>query len=357
MMPNVVPIDHTAIRFDPFLSGPAATVEADPRGTPTPTALEAKRAAAAGAGITFLDDAELLSQPEPLMQVDGLIPQGSQLVIVGPSGIGKTTLLVGLALSVAATQDFLGHRVVSAGPVVYLALEGVSAVRSRVLSAKTAGGWRLDESVGIHVCTEPLQLAELDDVVNLCLAAAPLCPSMLIVDTLARAAVGLDENSASDIGRVIGGLDTIRRRLDCTVVLAHHTTKSGSSERGSSALRGAVDGLWLLSEADDIITLECAKSRDAEPFQPIELRRVRTADGGVVLRRAFEAPTAGEVTPKQAMILDVLRASFGGAGASVKELLDVLPTVPRPSMFRCLKSLTDSGRLSHSGTTYRLGGA
>jgi hypothetical protein len=66
--------------------------------------------------------------------------------------------------------------------------------------------------------------------------------TLVIVDTLARAMAGADENSAQDIGQVVGHADLIRQVTGATVLLVHHTGKDVErGARGSSALRAAVD--------------------------------------------------------------------------------------------------------------------
>jgi hypothetical protein len=55
--------------------------------------------------------------------------------------------------------------------------------------------------------------------------------------------------------------------------LIHHTRKDGSTERGSSALRGAGDVMieCKKSEYENIVLLKCTKAKDAEPFADIEV--------------------------------------------------------------------------------------
>jgi RecA-family ATPase len=112
-------------------------------------------------------------------------------------------------------------------------------------------------------------------------------PKLVVIDTFARAAVGGDENSAKDVGRVISVLDTIYRVHDCSSIVVHHSTKNGGSERGSGAIRGAADATWEIV-ADythsGLTTLQavCRKMKDSEPPRPV-LGQLRPFDESAVL--------------------------------------------------------------------------
>jgi hypothetical protein len=67
-------------------------------------------------------------------------------------------------------------------------------------------------------------------------------PALVVIDTLARSSVGAEENSARDMGEVNDAVDEIAKKLNCLVLLVHHSGKGGG-ERGSSAIRGATDGI------------------------------------------------------------------------------------------------------------------
>ena len=112
--------------------------------------------------------------------------------------------------------------------------------------------------------------------------AAPLKPVLIVFDTLSRCFIGGDENSASDMGMAMAACDDLRARTKALVALLHHTKKDGTVERGSSALRGAVDTILTLEEDDEqgLLTLTCERQKDAEAFEPFQIqRRVVQLDG------------------------------------------------------------------------------
>jgi hypothetical protein len=65
---------------------------------------------------------------------------------------------------------------------------------------------------------------------------------LLIVDTLAKALAGGNENSSEDMGAVIANAEWIMQELSCFVLFIHHSGKDVSKgARGHSSLLGAVN--------------------------------------------------------------------------------------------------------------------
>ena len=75
-------------------------------------------------------------------------------------------------------------------------------------------------------------------------------PELVVVDTLARNFVGGDENYAKDMGEFVEGCEAIRRRFEAAVLVLHHTTKDGKSERGNESLRNASFAMLKTSRSD-----------------------------------------------------------------------------------------------------------
>jgi hypothetical protein len=117
--------------------------------------------------------------------------------------------------------------------------------------------------------------------------AAAVGPDIVILDTLHGATAGADENSARDMGVVLGSVRYIRAALGCAVLLVHHANKSGGY-RGSSALHGAVD-LMVRCEQDDGLRLSCEKLKDGAPWQPQNFR-LSAADGGASAVVEWDGP-------------------------------------------------------------------
>jgi hypothetical protein len=294
---------------------------------------------ALGTRLQILHADQLESLPPLAWLIPGEIPARSLTVLYGPSGTGKSFVALDYAFRIAQTA-----------PVLYVAAEGVYGFAARKLAwcrlNKLPAGqaWFLPQAIDLLG-----NLAALD----LIHTAAPLQPALIVVDTLARCMSG-DENSSRDMGQFIAACDGIRAATGATVLLIHHTGKSGLSERGSSALRAAADQMLELSNDDGLITLCCAKSKDAEAFKPRCYRLVTTETGRTApddqpetscaimpANRVYIA--ANQVSAAGRQLLETLALeTFANSGARTIALRDASNLRPA-TLFRVLSSLLRAG--------------
>ncbi|HEY6924946.1 MAG TPA: AAA family ATPase, partial [Steroidobacteraceae bacterium] len=64
-------------------------------------------------------------------------------------------------------------------------------------------------------------------------------PVFVVIDTQARVTVGMEENSAKEMGVFIEAAERIRQATGACVGVVHHTGRAGGDARGSSAIDGA----------------------------------------------------------------------------------------------------------------------
>ena len=236
--------------------------------------------------LRLLADDEIESLPDPEWLVDGILPVGSFVVLYGPPSLGKTFVAMDLARCVATGTSWHSHEVRS-GPVLYIAAEGRSGLKPRRRAWNQEHDcdscdemWYLDAAVQL---ADPEDLDELMTLVS----ALERPPALIVIDTLARCFVGMDENSSTEMGRLVSAVDTLRSTTGATVLLLHHSGKPRSkrtsqvTERGSSALKGAVDVMISLVSGKEGLVLNCEKQKEAEPFDPIAfwLKPVTIGDG------------------------------------------------------------------------------
>jgi hypothetical protein len=177
--------------------------------------------------------------PAPTPLVDGLLYDPGESVLYGPPKSGKSFLALALNLSVATGQPFMG-RDVKRGRALYVAAEGVGGLGQRV------DAWcqyhNVDDIDDAMFLTTAVNLTDHGAVNALCDLAKDENPSLVTLDTLARCAVGAEENSAKDMGRLVDALDQLRDATDGHIKVVHHSGKDiTKGMRGSNALLGAVD--------------------------------------------------------------------------------------------------------------------
>jgi hypothetical protein len=244
---------------------------------------------------------ELHSLPPPAWLIDQQIPANGLTVLFGPSGAGKSFVALDYAAKIARSSRPLQ-------PVIYVAAEGGSGYSARVRAWE---GYHRQPCGALCFWLDAINLLDAGAVQGFLDEVRPLRPALVIIDTLARCMWG-DENSARDMGAFIQACNAIQRALNAAVLVVHHTGKSGVSERGSSALRGAADMMIELTNDDGLIRMACSKAKDAPEFEPRYLRLVNweiepglTSCVVVPSSRRVEA-TGDRLTPIQTKILETL---------------------------------------------------
>ena len=213
------------------------------------------------------------SQPSPISWLVKRWIQSNALVMVhGPSGGGKTFVVLDWCLRIASSSpDWCGQKV-RPGNVVYLAGEGHHGLRGRIAAWKhqhkptkinmwlSRHGCDLNTPAGYHKVAEHIRmLAET--------------PQVIVVDTLHRFLAG-DENSAQDAKTMLDACGNLMQEFGCSVILVHHTGVSEEAQhraRGSSAWRGALDIEISVIPAGNNTPMQLVqrKSKDAELASPV----------------------------------------------------------------------------------------
>ena len=219
---------------------------------------------------------ELEEQPEPEFLIEDILMVDSQAILVAPPAEGKSFLALSFALCVATGREWLGHKV-KQGLVVYVAAEGGRGMRKRVRAWMKEHDIRTVDSMFFLLEAPQLRSGEqLRELLKSIEAKLSGYPVLIVLDTLARTMVGADENTAKEVGEWVDGAQKLQKKTGATILTLHHSLKrQGKSkpivERGSGALRGAVDTMMVVVKKGSNLTLSCEKSKDSEEFEDIPL--------------------------------------------------------------------------------------
>jgi len=165
---------------------------------------------------------------------------------------------------------------------------------------------------------------------------------LIIVDTLARHAVGVDENSAEKLGVLISAYDELAEEMDCSVLFIHHAGKDGDrGMRGSTALSGAVSTIIRCEKEGDELTLWCEKQRGAPEFEPIGFQ-YRQVNGSAVLNSVL---ANDHFTSDELLILDAIETSKSGIAATRDFMRSGGELPPPASLKRALDSLINRKKI------------
>jgi hypothetical protein len=290
----------------------------------------------------FLTDEEVEQLPPVQFLVEGLIPEGATAEVHGPPGSGKSFFALAIACCVTRGLGFCGHPV-RRGPVVYVVGEGLAGIGARLRAWKAEHG--SGGSVGLYFRNGPVQLLDRADVTRFIarVKGLPAPPALIVIDTLARCMVGGDENSAKDMGLAIAAIDHIRTETGAAILIVHHTGKSGELERGSTALRGAVDAMMLIQNDGGRITISSEKEKDASPFAPMTLRLKPVADSCTLSLSDSEADFgAVAIKPLHDQALRSLSRDFLEDGATSTQWLKA-SQIKEASFYRAVTELVRWG--------------
>jgi putative DNA primase/helicase len=287
---------------------------------------------------------DFCAQPSPISWLVKRWIQSQALVMVhGPSGGGKTFVVLDWCLRMASgIEDWAGHKV-RQGNVVYLAGEGHHGLRGRVAAWKhhhQAGKlkmWLSKDGCDLNTPTGYLKVVEQVRMLK-------DRPSVIVVDTLHRFLSG-DENSAQDAKTMLDACNALMQEFDCSVILVHHTGVSDEAQhraRGSSAWRGALDiEISIIPGKDDQpMQIVQRKSKDAEMAETVfvELHTVeipgwRDEDDQQVTSAVVVEAAAPIKADKKDSKLDTHRKTFENAWwASGAEERNGLPYLSRSAM-------------------------
>lgn len=218
----------------------------------------------------LLDATALRNLPPPQWLVEGIIPDRGLTFLYGQRGKGKSFVTLDAALHIASGSKWLG-RDTKAGGVIYCAGEGLAGYGVRVEGwARTypdrdIGNFRLMPLVPNF--RDEKDVAKLARTIKQQLGDARL----IIIDTVARAIPGAEENSSKDMGLFIAACDAIRQTCGVAVIGVHHSGKDDErGMRGSSALEGAGDAVIHLRRLEgNLVEISADKMKDGEEFKPI----------------------------------------------------------------------------------------
>jgi len=211
--------------------------------------------------------------------VQGLLPEKALVAMIGASNTGKSALAVDLSVAIATGKSFRGLRVRQRA-VLYVAAEGQHGLNNRIVALSQRETLFSDAPLG--VVTESVDLCSSSNdasrIITACVeleikTGQPV--GLVVIDTVARAMNGADENSGSDMGRLLSHAENIKTKTGATVLLIHHAGKDASKgARGHSSFRAALDTEITVEGATNPRTVSVTKQRDLAPLEPFAFNLV-----------------------------------------------------------------------------------
>lgn len=186
--------------------------------------------------------------------IEDILTRHEVAIIYGESGSGKSFEAIDMAMSVGRGVTFNGKEV-RRGAVIYQAGEGGIGVKQRLRAYRQTHmehGERVDFVLlpaRIDLFARPgeqdVETSRGTDALIAEIKAwsetfgTPL--ELVVIDTLATATPGANENASTDMSVVLTNLERIRDECRCTVLMVHHKPRNGNNPRGHSSLFANVD--------------------------------------------------------------------------------------------------------------------
>lgn len=304
--------------------------------------------------------------------IENYLDQHAFSVIYGESNTGKTFVALDIAFHVATGRMWATEGTTQGG-VVYVAAEGGRGIRKRIKALRTHFGIA-EPPIAVVPCSINLlgrnaDTKALGTLIDRAALALGMPVVLIVIDTLARAMAGGNENASEDMGAFVQAVDAIRATSQAHVMVVHHSGKdTAKGARGHSSLRAATDTELEIVDS----TLQVRKQRDGE-YATARPFRLVTVDLGVTRtgkpltscvvtwcgtgeefdevpltpdeRHCYEAlQTACEALPAPAdgVALDAVASAYGTLG---------LPAPNERTLRRWLVALETKGHAGRTGTT------
>ncbi len=193
--------------------------------------------------------------PPPSL-IPGVLLEGETICFYGPPKHGKTFSALDISLALATGCPVFGrYTPLRTGPVLYLSGEGNAGMKARVNAWAEARGVSLNK-VPFFLCeSAPLTSNGTDGLKGYVDDGQEILagrdPALVVVDTMAKSMLGLNENDAKDVGKFIDLVDGLRAAFKCAVLVVAHSGKdAGRGLRGSTAGPAGFDGLFSVEQGE-----------------------------------------------------------------------------------------------------------
>ncbi|HCA5312806.1 TPA: AAA family ATPase [Acinetobacter baumannii] len=205
---------------------------------------------------------DVMKRPPMEWFVHGVLPKKGLATIYGLPATGKSFLMLDLLFAICKGEEWFGMKT-KQSKVAYINLEDIHGMGNRLHAYQERKGLIPDNDfLNYEISLNFKEKDHVEELINSIKEYAPNC-GLVCIDTLAQSANGIDENSSTDMGMVIGKLKKLSSELNCLVLIVHHSGKiQGSGMRGHSSLLGAVDCAIEISSNGSTKKWNIAKSKN-----------------------------------------------------------------------------------------------
>jgi len=229
----------------------------------------------------FMDALNVAMIPARQWVLGRALLKGHLSVLVAPPGVGKSTLVIAMAVSIITGEKITGHDIHRQGKVwIYNNEDDTDELKRRLAAVLQHHGLSYDQVKGQLAMNSgadrPLLIAKtMSDGTVIRLPDVEACIAHIKKHGITTFMVDpfietheCDENSNQEIKRVAQMFRDIARQGNCTVLLIHHTAKppQGSSDGHAGNMNTARGASALIGVSRVILTLYGMSKKDAEMY-------------------------------------------------------------------------------------------
>ncbi len=234
----------------------------------------------------------LLKEKPPIINwcVSSILPKQGIGIIAGWPGIGKSWLLLDMAICVATGQPWLGKFEVQKGRVMYVDEDSHDdLIRVRLNKLLNAKELPTNVDVDFYI-QEGLDLTNPTDYAALGKKIELRRPSLVIMDTLSQVQ-SEDENTTRGMSKVFKLVKKLAKDYSTAFLFADHPRRSNGMEggaeerlRGAVTKAGALDSGFFLTKIGDNILVEQIKARYTQALKSFEVKVIDVASDSTGVR-------------------------------------------------------------------------
>lgn len=296
----------------------------------------------------------ILNQPATIPAVWGngrqvLWSQGEALLLVGPSGVGKSTVAQQLALRRVGVLGgpFLGFTVArDSRRLLYLALDRPSQI-ARSFFRMVSPQDRATLNERLIVWPKPLSFDVVKQPAELAAFSSHHEAGTLVIDSLKDLTVGLEK---ADVGHSIAHAFQHLVAAGIEIVALHHRRKSSGDNPKPNKLDDSYGSAFLPATAGSVIALDGAAG--ATRVKLVHQKQPAETVGPLDLIHDHRAGTTGLLTSVEPLALMASKPQ----GLTVKELAIAETGEPDPERRHVEQARRRLKRLVESGACMEVGG-
>jgi hypothetical protein len=290
-------------------------------------------------------DLHKIPPPDPL--VENWLDRDTLGWLIGESGHGKSFAALDLAGCVSNGMDWHGNPTKQAA-VLYVILEGIPGLNGRVRAWEDY--YQQDMAVEflvtrrLHIVRDAEVLAELGREIS---------AGLVIIDTQNRAALGLDENSNVDMGRLVASLEDVREGSGgACVATIHHTAIGGFRPRGSGVIDASATTTIRVARDGAVVKIANGKQKDHAQQSSVMLAATSHAGGLVFASEGAELAVAASETKVWAALKNLIATKANVTHTDIKQAVTGPGGMPVSTFGWALRRLVERGMVTRKGNSY-----